>query len=94
MEKSEKLKSYTASLVGFIEEMFGSLSKYVVFNQKKEKIKLWLDKVYWFGSRVYEIIPKELDDESLQKRLNTIFSYNYSHEILENEKVKKGFFNK
>lgn len=61
--------------IGLIENVLWS--KYwplVLLNQEKERKKKILHDVYWYKD-IYKVLPPEIDKESLDKFLKTMFSY-------------------
>jgi len=81
---SKKISDKFLSNIWLFENMFWKYSNLVIINQDNEKIKKILSEVYGYKD-IWDFIPQELDDETLQRTLNTIFTY---HEKEEQEKIK------
>lgn len=71
---SKKISDRFLSNIGLFENMLGKYANLVAINQEKERIKKVLYEVYWYKD-IYDFIPQELDKESMDKVLNTVFSY-------------------
>jgi len=83
---SKKISEKFLNNIWLFENMFWKYSNLVVINQEKERIKKILCDVYGYKD-IYDFIPQELDDESLNRVLKTIFTY-HEKEPME-EGIKK-----
>lgn len=70
----EKVIDKLLSSTGLFESIFGKAHDMIILNEKKEHIKHYLYTVFWF-SDVYDIFPKELDDDMTERYLKTMFTY-------------------
>jgi hypothetical protein len=81
----KKISDRFLSSIGLFENMFWRYSNLIAYNQEKERIKKILADVYWYKD-IYEFIPSELDNESVNQVLKTVFTY---HETPEEIELKK-----
>jgi hypothetical protein len=82
---SKKVSDKFLSNIGLFENMLGSkYAKLVAINQKKERIKKILYEVYGYKD-IYNFFPEELDQDSVDKVLRTVFTYHESPQQ-QNEK--------
>jgi len=73
------------SNIWLFENMFWKYANNVAYNQKKEKIKKILFEVYGYKD-IYEFFPPELDNERVNKVLQTIFTYYDPMDLQEQNK--------
>ena len=62
------------SNIWLFENMLWKYSWLVAINQDKERIKKILFEVYWYKD-IYDFVPAELDKESMDQVLRTVFTY-------------------
>lgn len=71
---SKNITNKFLSSIWLFENVLWKYSDKVAINQKKERIKKILADVYGYKD-IYDFIPTEIDNESMQKFLNTVFTY-------------------
>lgn len=81
---SKKISDRFLSNIWLVENMLWKYAPLVAIDQDKERIKKILCDVYGYKD-IYDFLPQELDQESMDKLLRTVFTY---HEQPE-EKLEK-----
>ena len=81
---SKKISDKFLSNIWLFENMLWKYAPLVAIDQDKERIKKILYEVYGYKD-IYDFLPAELDQESMDKVLRTVFTY---HEQPQ-EQVKK-----
>ena len=71
---SKKITQKFLSSIWLFENVLGKYSDNVALNQDKERIKKILSEVYGYKD-IYDFIRPELDQESMDKFLRTVFTY-------------------
>lgn len=72
-------------VVWLFENVLGKFSEDLAYNQRKELAKKTLCEVYWYTD-IYTFIKPELDQESVNKFFNTVFTYYDNQEVWQSKK--------
>lgn len=74
MNQKQKIVDRLMSNIWLFENIFWKITDNVVYDEQKEKAKLFLDKIYW-KKDVREIFPKELDTQKVNQTMDKLFQY-------------------
>lgn len=71
---SKKISDKFLSNIWLFENMLWKYAPLVAIDQDKERIKKILYEVYGYKD-IFDLLPAELDQESMDKVLRTVFTY-------------------
>lgn len=81
---TDKIVETLVRPIWLFENIFWKYANQIAYNNEKEMAKKILAEVYWYVD-IYDFFPSEIDEEKMNKTLNTIFNYyDYKNEWLKN----------
>jgi len=84
---SKKISDKFLVNIWLFENMFWRYSNLIAYNQDKERIKKILAEVYGYKD-IYDFIPPELDGDSIDRVMKTVFTYHEHPDQLQGDKIK------
>jgi len=71
---NQKILEKFLNHIWLFENVFWKFTNTILYDAKKERIKLFLFELYW-KKDVYELFPPELDEYNFNKSLNALTTY-------------------
>lgn len=84
--KGEKILDRFLWNIWLFQNVFWEITKNIVYDTEKEKVKTLLYKLYW-KTDVFDLFPAELNEERVNGTLKTLFTYyDWKNEVTESNK--------